>query len=51
MEFFGLGFVSIMVAYAAYHAGIMKERKDWNKLIEKGVLPRPKGAVKCLIHS
>ena len=33
---FGLWF------YAGYKIGKTKERKNWNKLIEEGVLPRPK---------
>jgi hypothetical protein len=39
--FAGITFL-ILTHYISFNLGRIKERKDWNKLIEDGVLPRPR---------
>lgn len=34
--------VSYVFCVIGFRLGVYKERKDWNNLINKGVLPKPK---------
>lgn len=43
-------FVGFSVAFPAFMAGYLfgshKERKDWNKLVERGILPKPRNVTR-----